>query len=78
MNQIFFYRETNHTFPGEKKHIVIYLLKGTVSGMKATVRFVTVMNDLFVCVKVLRPIQQRRSCRAGQLAFNTIPGQAYT
>ena len=33
---------------------------------------------LFVCVEVLRPSQQLRSCRAGQLPINTVPGQAYT
>ena len=30
----------------------------------------------FVCVEVLRPSQQLRSCRAGQLHINTVPGQA--
>ena len=30
---------------------------------------------LFVCVDVLRPSQQLRSCRAGQLPINTVPGQ---
>ena len=30
----------------------------------------------FVYVEVLRPCQQLRSCRAGQLPNNTIPGQA--
>ena len=33
---------------------------------------------LFVCDEVLRPSQQLRSCRAGQLPINTVPGQAYT
>ena len=32
---------------------------------------------LFVCVEVLRPCQQLRSCPAGQLPINTVPGQAY-
>ena len=31
---------------------------------------------LFVCVEVLRPTQQLRSCRVGQLPINTVPGQA--
>ena len=31
---------------------------------------------LFVCVEVLRPCQQLRSCRVGQLPINTVPGQA--
>ena len=31
---------------------------------------------LFLCVEVLRPSQQLRSCRAGQLPINTVPGQA--
>ena len=31
---------------------------------------------LFACVEVLRPCQQLRSCRAGQLPINTVPGQA--
>ena len=31
---------------------------------------------LFVCVEVLRPCQQLKSCRAGQLPINTVPGQA--
>ena len=26
------------------------------------------------CDEVLRPCQQLRSCRAGQLPFNTVPG----
>ena len=30
---------------------------------------------LFVCVEVLRPCQQLRSCRASQLPINTFPGQ---
>ena len=30
----------------------------------------------FVCVEILRPSQQLRSCRAGQLSINTVPGQA--
>ena len=30
---------------------------------------------LFVCVEVLRPSQQLRSCRVGQLPINTVPGQ---
>ena len=29
-----------------------------------------------VCVEVLRPCQQLRSCRAGQLPINSVPGQA--
>ena len=33
-------------------------------------------SDLFVCVEVLWPSQQLRSCQAGQLPINTIPGQA--
>ena len=31
---------------------------------------------LFVCVEVLRPSQQLRSCRVGHLPINTVPGQA--
>ena len=31
---------------------------------------------LFVCVEVLRPSQQLRSCQAGQLPISTVPGQA--
>ena len=30
-----------------------------------------------VCVEVLRPSQQLRSCRAGQLPINTVAGQAF-
>ena len=30
----------------------------------------------FICVDVLRPSQQLRSCRVGQLPINTVPGQA--
>ena len=30
----------------------------------------------FVCVEVLRPSQQLKSCRAGQIPINTVPGQA--
>ena len=29
---------------------------------------------LFVCVEFLLPSQQPRSCRAGQLPINTVPG----
>ena len=29
-----------------------------------------------LCVEVLRPCQQLRSCRTGQLSINTVPGQA--
>ena len=32
--------------------------------------------ETFVCVEVLRPCQQLRSCRAGQLPITTVPGQA--
>ena len=31
---------------------------------------------LFVCVDVLRPSQQLRSCRADQLPISTVPGKA--
>ena len=31
---------------------------------------------LFVCVEVLRHSQQLRSCLAGQLPINSVPGQA--
>ena len=31
---------------------------------------------IFVCVEVLRPSQQLRSCRADQLPTNTVPRQA--
>ena len=31
---------------------------------------------MFVCVELLRPCQQLRSCRAGQLPINTVPEQA--
>ena len=34
------------------------------------------LNCLFVCVEVLRSSQQLKSCRAGQLPINTVPGQA--
>ena len=34
------------------------------------------VNGLFVCVGVLRPSQQLRSCRGGELSINTVPGQA--
>ena len=33
---------------------------------------------MFVCVEVLWPCQQLRSCRAGLLPINTVPGQAQT
>ena len=32
----------------------------------------------FVCVEGLRPSQQLRSCRAGQLPINTVPGPTKT
>ena len=32
--------------------------------------------DCCCCVEVLRPSQQLRSCRSGQLPINTVPGQA--
>ena len=39
-----------------------------------------VMQNAFVlfCVEVLQHSQQLRSCRAGQLPINTVPGQAST
>ena len=37
---------------------------------------VQLRSGLFVCVEVLRPSQQLRSCRVGQLPINTVPGQA--
>ena len=43
--------------------------------------FLSSQNDhpavLFVCVEVLRPCQQLRSCRAGQLLIYTVLVQAY-
>ena len=36
------------------------------------------LGGLFVCVEVLWPCQQLRSCLAGQLPINTVPGQAKT
>ena len=33
-------------------------------------------NKEVVCVVALRPCQQLRSCRAGHLPINTVPGQA--
>ena len=33
-------------------------------------------KDCFVCVEVLWPSQQLRSCQAGQLLINTVPGQS--
>ena len=30
----------------------------------------------FLCVEALQPCQQLRSCRAGQLPIDTVPGQA--
>ena len=42
-----------------------------VTGLQDQLR-----SGLFVCVEVLRPNQQLRSCRAGQLPINTVPGQA--
>ena len=32
--------------------------------------------ESFVCIEVLRPCQRLRSCQAGQLPVNTVPGQA--
>ena len=37
---------------------------------------VQLRSGLFVCVEALRPSQQLRPCRAGQLPINTVPGQA--
>ena len=37
---------------------------------------VQLRSGLFVCVEVLRPSQQLRSCRVGQLPINHVPGQA--
>ena len=37
---------------------------------------VTTLDVLFICVEVLRSIQQLRLCRAGQLPINIFPGQA--
>ena len=38
--------------------------------------FTLCMESLFVCVEVLRPSQQLRTCQAGQLPISTVPGQA--
>ena len=43
------------------------------------ISYVTNVLDIlfcFVCVEVLRPRQELRSCRAGQLPINTVPEQA--
>ena len=37
---------------------------------------VQLRSGFFVCVEVLRPSQQLRSCRVGQLPINIVPGQA--
>ena len=42
-----------------------------VTGPQVQLRF-----GLFVCVEVLRPSQQLRSCQVDQLSTNTVPGQA--
>ena len=43
----------------------------TVIGTRVQLR-----SGLFVCIEVLRPSQQLKSCRAGQLPINIVPGQA--
>ena len=48
-----------------------YAKDWTVVGPQVQLR-----SGLFVCVEVLRPSQQLRSCRVGQLPINTVPGQA--
>ena len=51
-------------------------LKNNYLGMSKVFMRREERNFLFVCVEVLRPSQQLRSCRAGQLPINTVPGQA--
>ena len=56
----------------------------TVSGKELIAHFYSAASlkyhapetYLFVCVEVLWPCQQLRSCEAGQLSINTVPGQA--
>ena len=36
----------------------------------------SMVYGMFVCDEVLPPSQELRSCRAGQLPINTVPGQA--
>ena len=43
-----------------------YILEGFCAGQ---------FDFFFVCVEFLRPSQQLRSCRAGQLPINTVPGR---
>ena len=50
-----------------------YLILRQLTGEK---RYFLALIVLFVCVEVLQPSQQLRSCRAGQLPINTVPGQA--
>ena len=51
---------------------------GSVFVVKSVCRNVIQQNFLFCfdCAEVLRPCQQLRSCQAGQLPINTVPGQA--
>ena len=46
------------------------------AGQLIVVLFLGRLRLSFVCLEVLRPCQQLRSCRVGQLPINTVPGQA--
>ena len=60
-------------FRGED--FLIIFRKFTLYVAMATIQ-IQLRSGLFVCVEVLRPSQQLRSCRAGQLPINIVPGQA--
>ena len=49
-------------------------IRGCAKDWTVTDPQVQLRSGLFVCVEVLRPSQQLRSCRAGQLPINTVPG----
>ena len=61
----------------DKEHVCLLGGKNTPKWAPLLFAITTkVMERLFVCVEVLRPCQQLRSCQAGQLAINTVHGQA--
>ena len=52
------------------------LIKMYIHDIYSLFRLFRLLVCLFVCVEVLRPCQQLKSNRAGQLPINTVPGQA--
>ena len=62
--------------PSHNFCITVYFTNGPIRGSQLIFNRWGKFVCLFACVEVLRPCQQLRSGRAGQLPINTVPGQA--